>query len=90
MLGHKEMAKHMRNLIKREGINARVKMNKACGYSYITVCVPEYNVQFTDEEQRKIRFIADCNKLTCIRGVKIDVNRMTDPMQIDFYMPIGA
>lgn len=86
MLNHKEMAKHLRHLIKREGVKARVIMKNACGEDYITVCVPACGVEFTEEEQRKIRFVAKCNKLTKIKGEEIDVERMTDPMQMDFYI----
>jgi hypothetical protein len=87
MLNHKEMAAHLRKRIRQSGISARVKMNESCGYKYITVVVPCYGEEFTESEQREIRHIAKCNKLTRVRGSEINVDRMTDPIQMDFYMP---
>jgi hypothetical protein len=80
-----EMAAHIRHLVKREGIKARVRVTP--GYSSIQVFPPKYEIEFSNEEQRKIRFIADCNKLTLVQGMKIDINRMTDPHGMQFYLP---
>ena len=83
-LTHKEMTAHLRKRIKVAGIKARVDMSEACGVKYIRVFVPAHDVTFTDAEQREIRFIAKCNKLTRARGEEIDVERMTDPMSMHF------
>lgn len=77
----KEMTAHLRNRIKAEGIKARVRF---LGRS-IQVFPCAYGVEFSETEQRAIRFIAKVNKLTAIRGQEIDVDRMTDPHGMEFY-----
>jgi hypothetical protein len=81
---HKEMTAHIRNRIKVAGIKAKVKMQD--GYT-ISVDVPAYGIEFTEEDQRTIRHIADCNRLTWVRGLKIDVDQMTNPHEFKFRMP---
>lgn len=79
-----EMAKHLRKRFKAEGIACRCKK---AGAKEIIVSVPAYGIEFSEDEQRKIRFIAKCNKLTSVRGLEIDIERMTDPHQIHFFLP---
>jgi hypothetical protein len=89
-LSHKEMAKHIRNRIKIAGIKARVWMQpNTFGDNVISVATTEYNVEFTNEEQKTIRQIAKSNDLTWVRGLEIDVDLPSDPNQMNFYMPRG-
>lgn len=81
---HKEMTTNIRRRLKAEGVKARVDMTEACGVKYIRVFVPKPDGLFTEEEQRKIRFIAKLNRLTRARGSEIDVERMTDPQSMHF------
>lgn len=81
---HKEMTASIRKRIKVAGIKARVDMAEACGVKYIRVFVPKFDATFTDDEQRKIRFIAKLNRLTRARRSEIDVERMTDPQSMHF------
>jgi len=60
-----------------------------CGDS-IKVSVPAYGLEFSDDEQRSIRFIAKCNRLTRTSGAEIDVERMTDPFEMEFHLPVEA
>lgn len=83
-LTHKEMTAHIRKRIKVAGIKARVRLYEACGARWIQVNVPEYDVDFTEEEQRTIRQIAVTNRLTWARGMEIDVEQMTNPKTFDF------
>ena len=83
-LTHKEMTKHIRSRIAASGIAARVKMADFCGQPVIVVCVPAYGIEFTEAQQREIRTIAKVNRLTSARGMEIDVDRMTDPAQVNF------
>lgn len=84
-LNHKEMTAHLRKRIAVAGIQARVRMQESCGCLVIQVFVPAYEINFTEDEQRTIRQIAVVNGLTWVQGVPIDVERMTDPKQFDFY-----
>ena len=84
MMTHKEMTANIRKRLKVEGVKARVDMIEACGVKCIRVFVPAFDATFTDEEQRKIRFIAKLNRLTRARRSEIDVERMTDPKSMHF------
>jgi len=84
---HKELTAHIRNRIKAAGIKAKVRMiDGNAGAKVIQVNVPEYGMEFSHAEQREIRLIAQVNKLTLVRGMEIDLDRMTDPHSFDFYM----
>jgi hypothetical protein len=85
MLNHKEMTKHIRTRIKVSGIKALVRMINSCGDSVIQVNTTEYGVEFTNEEQREIRKIAECNNLTWVRNAPIDIEQMTNPFDFNFY-----
>jgi len=77
-----EMTAHIRRRIKAAGIKARVrKLDDGC----IQVFAPEYGVTFSDDQQREIRHIADCNRLTLVRGLPIVVEQMTNPETFNFY-----
>ena len=83
-LTHKEMTSHIRARVAASGIKARVMMRNYCGVRGIAVVVPAYEIEFTESEQREIRLIAKVNGLTHARGMEIDIERMTHPMQHNF------
>lgn len=80
------LAKHFRKLLKREGIKARCRILPGSNDA-IQVFVPRHDVEFTNEEQRQIRFMAVCNELTLTRGLPINVDQMTDPRGMEFHLP---
>lgn len=84
-MNHKELTAHIRNRIKVAGIKARVCMQESCGNKVIVVYGTAYEINFTEEEQRTIRLIAKTNRLTWVRGMEIDIERMTDPKCFKFY-----
>lgn len=84
-MNHKELTAHIRKRIKVAGIKALCEMQVSCGHKVIAISVPKYDVSFTDDEQRKIRHIAKCNRLTWVRGMEIDIEQMTDPQAFKFY-----
>lgn len=86
-MNHRELTQHIRGRIKAAGIKARVNMDVCCGSKKIIVYVTEPRAVFTDEEQRTIRLIAQCNRLTWVRGMQIDIEQMTNPQQFNFYLP---
>ncbi len=51
------------------------------------VYTPVFDVNFTEDEQRTIRTMAVDMGLTKVYGYPIDPERMTDPRQMDFYLP---
>lgn len=75
-LTHKEITTHFRKRVKAAGINARIKMNEACGVKYVTVAVPSYEARFTSEELNEIGIIAQVLKLTGARGSEIDLSNI--------------
>jgi hypothetical protein len=83
-MSHKEMTKHIRNRVAASGIKARVMMRNYCCVHGITVVTRAYDIEISESEQREIRLIAKANKLTGARGMEIDLDRMTDPMQHNF------
>lgn len=83
---HTETVAHLRNLISKEGIKARVR-KLASSKSGFQVFPIAYGIEFTEAEQRFIRNVAKINGLTLVRGMEIDVERMTDPHGMEFYIP---
>ena len=88
---HKQLTAHIRKRIKVVGVNARVKMGFGNeGRKTITVCVPHYDARFTEEGIYQICHIAECNKLTYVRGLPIQPTidrQLTGKTQFDFYIP---
>ena len=85
----KEMTAHIRDRIKAVGIKAKVRKwdeTPTMG-GFIQINVPAYEAEFSEHEQRAIRNIAAVNGLTLVRGQPIDVERMTDPKTMSFYLP---
>lgn len=81
---HSEMTAHLRKRIAAEGIKARVR--KCPGHKTgIQVFPVAYGLEFTETEQRFIRNLAKINGLTLVRGLEIDVERMTDGHGMDFH-----
>lgn len=78
-----EMTAHIRRRIKAAGIKARVR--KFDDSRTIQVNAPAFGVEFTEDEQREIRHIAVCNRLTWVRGLPIVVEQMTNPSAFDFH-----
>lgn len=78
------LAKHLRHLLKRDGIAARCRV--APGGGSVQVFPVAHGIEFSDDHQRHIRTLAVHNKLTCVRGLLIDVERMTDPHGMEFYL----
>jgi hypothetical protein len=81
-----ETAKVIRAQLKIEGVKARCRVapgSKDC----VQVFVPKFGMTFTDNEQRTIRTIGVNLGLTWVRGLPIDVDRMTDPHGMDFHLP---
>lgn len=71
------MTKHLRHIIKRDGIKARVR-KLANSRNGIQIFPIAHDVRFTEDEQHQIRHMAKVNGLTLVRGLPIDVERMTD------------
>lgn len=78
-----QVTAHIRNRVKHAGIKARVRV--APGGGSIQVFAPAYGVEFSEAEQREIRLIAKCNRLTWVRGMEIDIEQMTNPAEFSFY-----
>ena len=89
----KEMANTIRRNLKREGIKARVSILPVHSGNGIRVSVPAYDARFTSGEINTICFIAQCNRLTGVRGDIIDVSNeslLTGKQQWNFFMPEKA
>ena len=71
-MNHKELTAHIRNRIKKSGIEARVNMFSACGSNLIQVKTPKFDGEFTPDEIETICTIAKVNGLTFTRGLEID------------------
>jgi hypothetical protein len=78
-------AKHFRHLLKREGIKARCRAIPGSGNA-IQIFPVAYGLEFDETTQRTIRTLATYNKLTCVRGLPIDIERMTDPHGMEFHL----
>ena len=79
----KQMTAHLRNRIKVAGVKARVRFWPD---GQIQVFAPAYGVEFSEDEQRAVRHIAVCNRLTLIRAQPINVEQMTNPTEFSFYL----
>lgn len=84
-MGLTQMAAHIRKRVKYEGIKARVRV--APGGGFIQVFPVTYDAVFSEADQRTIRHIAQCNRLTKPRGEPIDLERMTDFHGASFWLP---
>jgi len=80
-----EMVRHIRGRIKHMGIRARVRQVPGSKFG-IQVFTTGPRIEFTESEQRAIRELAVINGLTAIRGLPIDIERMTDPFGMNFYI----
>lgn len=78
-----EKAAHLRSRIKHAGIKARVRV--APGGGSIQVNAPAFGVEFDENAQRQIRFIAKVIGYTLVRGMEINVEQMTNPCEFNFY-----
>lgn len=78
-----QTAAHIRSRIKHAGIKARVRV--APGGGVVQVIAPTAEARFSDDDQRTIRFIAKCNRMTWVRGLEIDIEQMTNPAEFNFY-----
>ena len=86
----KEMTATIRRNLKREGIKARVSMLPVHSGNGIRVSVPAYDARFTARDIRTICFIAQCSRLTCVRGDAIDLaneSLLIEKQQWNFFMP---
>lgn len=81
----KELTKHLRTRIAKNGINARVRMLPA-SETGIQVFPSAYGLTFSETDQRAIRQIAKINNLTLVRGMEINVDLMTDPNGMEFHI----
>jgi hypothetical protein len=75
-MNHRQMTSHIRNLIKREGIEASVRGHRSCGVQWIVVEVDEDGKSFTQQQCRKIAIIAFVNGLTYAQGVPVDCSEV--------------
>lgn len=78
-----QTAAHIRSRIKHAGISARVRV--APGGGSVQVIAPTAEAVFSETEQREIRLIAKCNRLTWARGMVIDIDQMTNPSEFNFH-----
>ncbi|QYN17495.1 hypothetical protein [Amycolatopsis sp. DSM 110486] len=86
-----EMAKHFRGRLKHHKIKAHCRvMFGGTLDGAIRITAPAYEVTFTEDEQRTIRTIAKVNGMTWVRGMPIDVEQMTDPQEMFFFMSAVA
>lgn len=81
----RDAAATLRTRVKDAGIRARVRITPGTRDG-VQVFVPAFGMTFTDQEQRTVRRIALDMGLTLVQGLPIDVERMTDPRQFDFYL----
>jgi len=80
-----EVAKDIRTELKAAGIKASCRVQPGTR-NVVQISVPKYGLRFTDDEQRTIRTMAVERGLTWVRGLPIDVDRMTDPHEMNFYL----
>jgi hypothetical protein len=71
-MNHRQLTNHIRNRIKREGIDASVRGHRSCGVVWIVVEVDEPGKSFTQQQCKKIALIAFINGLTYAKGVPVD------------------
>jgi hypothetical protein len=79
------LAAHFRHLLKRDGIKARCRVTPGSSKS-IRIHPVAYGIEFDENTQRDIRTLAVHNRLTSVRGLPIDVERMTNPHGMEFYL----
>lgn len=79
----KALTEKVRSEIKAAGIKARVR--KFDSDRTIQAFTIEFNVEFTEAEQRTIRTIAVANNLTWVRKQPIVIEQMTNPDVFNFY-----
>lgn len=86
----KEAAASFRRQLKEAGIKTHCRTFPAdtLGPASVRISVPAFEIQFSEEEQRTIRQIALNMGLTLVRGLPIDVGRMTDPREMLFFLPV--
>lgn len=82
----KQTTQQIRNRIKVAGIKASVRMITPTGCQVIQVSAPSYGVEFTANEQRRIRMIAKVNGCTWVQGMEIDINQNTNPDNFEFHV----
>ena len=85
-MNHLELTATVRKNIKAAGVKARCRKMFICGCEIIQVYTVKHGMEFTHDDQRKIKLIATSHGLTGVRGIKIDVERMTDPQLFEFYL----
>lgn len=83
----KETAQTIREQLKAADVKARCRVAPGERKDCVQVISPAYNAPFSDDDQRTIRTIAVGLGLTWVRGLPINVDRMTDPDQMNFYLP---
>ena len=86
MASHKEITASVRKGIKDIGIKALVKMDVSCGSRYVRIDVPKYGLEFSVDEQQKIKRIAIAHSLTFVRGIPICIDQNTDPYSFNLYI----
>lgn len=79
-----QCAAHFRHLLKRDGIKARCRTVSSGAVQIFPVA---HGLEFDEDTQRHIRTLAVHNQLTLVRGLPIDVDRMTDSYGMEFYLP---
>lgn len=84
-LTFKEITTKVREQIKASGVKAFVKMNVSCGNNTIRVDTKAYGLEFTREEQEKVRQIGIDNGFTWVRGIEIVANENTNPFNFVFF-----
>jgi hypothetical protein len=85
MTNSKAVAATIRHQLKALGIVAKVRMTPGSTDS-VQVNAPTFDTRFTEDEQRAIRTTGRDLGLTWVRGLPIDVERMTDPHGCTFYL----
>jgi len=80
-MNHKEMTAHIRNRLKAQNVPARVKMLDACGVRYVTIVTPTYEFRWNAEQAKAIAICVSVNKLTCARGMAIDIDHVAQVLQ---------
>lgn len=69
---HQEMTKHIRQRIKKSGIQARVSLYTACGVRWVRIIPVSAELSWNGEEARQICLIAKVNGLRGVRNTEID------------------
>ncbi|WP_158881947.1 hypothetical protein [Amycolatopsis anabasis] len=82
----KEVAATIRAELKRLGIKARCRVAPGAK-DIVQVYVPKFDQEFTEVEQRAIRSLGVELGLTWVRGLPINVEQMTNPHDMNFYLP---